>query len=242
MNMFKLEEIIIKAKKQYDAVFSTVIGEDLFVWRLLTHKEIELIDKSSIGDKYTREELICQYAVIYPDDIIFASYKAGIPEILSSQILNESGFSSVKKIYNYLDEVRADLSTNFISQASIAIVSAFPQYKFEEIEEWDVEKFITMAARAEWKLQNIDDKKFGFRKTEETDDNEADILSEKDRLKELEQQLVEMGADPILCLYEDFYKKDKPYTELPFIMGKNWDREDVCNAVTKSLSQRYANK
>lgn len=236
----KIEEIIIDAKKNYRTVFSTVVGGELFIWRLLSGIEYEIISKTSDGDALIKEELICQQAVIYPT-INFSLYKAGIPSVLAPQIITESGFNGTEKSLSHLNNCRGMLFSQFQEQAYVIIASAFPQYKFEEIEDWDIEKLIKMIARAEWKFNMIDGKEFIFeQETPEEETQEKDV-DEKEKLKELEGRIIEQGGDPIFTLYDKVYKEQKEYVCAPIIMGNNFDREEVVNVVREKIHERLSN-
>lgn len=239
INLEDLEIAIIDAKQRYTNVYSTKINDDVFIWKLLNTKELEIINKTSAYDVQEREDLVCQYAVIFPKDIDFSNYKAGVPPTLAPLILEESGFTSADKIYKYLDGLRKDLETNFISQASVIIVSAFPQYTFNEVENWDIETFLDILAKAEWKFKVLDGRDFKLEKTKLEEETEEE---KKEKLKKLEEALIQMGGDPILHLYEDYYKKEKKYTELPFIVGNNYTNKEVVNAVQQQLQKRSFNK
>lgn len=234
LDIFKLEKAIIEGKKEYGNVYSVNIGEDVFIWRLLTQKEYELINKSCSGDKYIKEEMICQHAILYPKDIIFATCKAGVATQLSKHILYESGFANNKKAYEFLDACRHDNYSNFITQAHIVVAAAFPQYKFEEIESWDIEHLIDMVSKAEWKLNIIDGKPFVFEKTED----EETKPTQEEIMHSIEQELIEYGGDPVLMLYSKFYKKEKTYCDMPFILGNWWNREDAVDATRKAIQER----
>lgn len=234
-----LEKLIIDSKKKYGSIFSMIVGEELFLFRLLTKKEYEIVIKSTAGDEDLKEEMVCQYAVLYPD-VDFATYKAGIPTALAPAILYESGFVSADKAYQYLYESRVNVLDNFTEQAAIVIISAFPAYTFEDIEEWDIEKILLMAARAEWKLNVIDGNDFVFSREQEEEQEEQEEVDEKQLLKELEQKIIEQGGDPILQLHETVYKKERKFFDLPLIMGNNIHREDVVDAVRKSIHERIS--
>lgn len=233
----ELERMIIAAKIKYKNIFATTVGEDLFVWRLLRSSEYEIICKSSNGDLDLKEELVCQYAVIYPE-VNFSSYKAGVPSQIAPQILEESGFISAEKTHDFLNTCRAGILDKFQEQAFIIIASAFPQYKFEEIEEWEMEKLLKMVARAEWKLNVLDGNEFIF---EEVDTNDEEEEVDQDAaLKEMEEKIIERGGDPIFTLYDSIYKKKPPFFDYPFIMGNNIHREDVVDAVRRSIEKRQS--
>lgn len=235
----ELEKAIIDAKNKYGNVYSITIGDDVFIWRLLTQKEYEIINKSCSGDKYIKEEMICQYVTVYPKDIMYSTCKAGVATQLSKHILQESGFSDNGKAYEFLDACREDNDRNFITQAHIVVASAFPQYKFEEIESWDIEQLIDMVSKAEWKLNVIDGKPFRFEKIESTGEEGGEPQpTEEETLHILEQELIELGGDPILMLHNRFYKKEKSYCDMPFILGRWWNREDAVNATREEIQKR----
>lgn len=233
----ELERLIIDLKKKNYVLFTNMIGDEFFIWRPVTRKEYDIIIKSSAGDTDTKDEMICQISVLYPQ-VDFSTYKAGIPTMLAPVIIEESGFGSVEKTYNYLNSTRQYILNNFTSQAEIVIASAFPQYKFEEIREWSLEQLLDMVAKAEWKLNIIDGKNFVFDTVVNSDDdsNEEEPKSKEEEVRELEQDIIEAGGDPILYLGE-MYKKDakKPYTDFPFIMGSQWNNEEMIKHVGEQL-------
>ena len=232
----ELEQLIINFKKEYYSVFATSVGHNFFIWRPLTRAEYDIINKSSIGDNHLKEEMVCQFAVLYPKTN-FSTYKAGIPGALAPQIIEESGFGSVYKTYDYLSSSRQTILSSFTSQAEIVICSAFPQYSFEDMKTWNIEKLLDMVARAEWKLNVVDHKDFIFEMTETNlDGNEPVEKTLDEEMKELEQQIIEQGGDPILQLGHVYrLQNKKDYVEYPFIMGNSWDNEVIVNAVQKQL-------
>ena len=240
MDAIALEELIIDLKRKHYTVFATMIYGELFLWRPLSRIEFDIISKSSNHDKMLREEMICQTAVLYPK-VNFTIYKAGIPTVLTPQIVEESGFGTVEKTHAYLHRTRMGVLDNFTAQAEIVIAAAFPNYTFEIMKNWNIEQLLDMVARAEWKLNVIDGKDFAFQiDKEEVDEDEEPktpeeiIEEEKESVRELVQDIITNGGDPILELNEYFsIKTKKSYIEFPFIMGFNWDREDVLDGIRK---------
>lgn len=231
----ELEKLIINFKKEYYSVFATSISDNFFIWRPLTRIEYDIIIKSSMGDSSLKEEMICQFAVLHPK-VNFSLYKAGVPGALAPQIVEESGFGSVYKTYGHLNNSRQSVMASFTSQAEIVIASAFPQYSFEDMKSWNVEQLLDMVARAEWKLNVIDNKEFIFEMNINDKEEEGEEKTFKEEMKELEEQIIASGGDPILQLghvYKLQNKKD--YVEYPFIMGNSWDNEVIINAVQRQL-------
>lgn len=239
LSRVELEKLLISFKETYHSVYATTIGEDVFVWRPITSFEYEIIKKTSLGDVMTEEELVCQKAVLYPE-VNFALFKAGIPHTLAPQILHESGFTNPKKTHEYLSICRDKTNSDFVTQAEILIASAFPQYRFEEMREWDLEKLLDMVAKAEWKMSMLDGKEFKF---ESALDNEDEVeedgpeQSEEEVMKELERKIIEDGGDPIFALY-DIYKEEQQYLKLPFIVGSSWNDEVTINAIQEQIQSK----
>lgn len=235
-----LEKLVIDLKKKYYVIFANTIGYEYYIWRPITRQEYNIIIKSSAGNDSIRDEMICQIAVLYPQ-VDFATYKAGIPTTLAPIIIEESGFGGVRKTYEYLNSTRQYILNNFTAQAEIVIASAFPQYTFEEIKNWSLEQLLDMVAKAEWKLNVLDGKNFVFdavHKEEDTenDDSENPKKTEEEEIKELEQDIIEAGGDPILYLGDMYAKKaKKPYTDFPFIMGSQWNNEEMIQYVGEQL-------
>lgn len=240
LNGIELEKLIIDLKKKYYTVFATTVGHRLFIWRPITKDEYNTICKTCAGDELLKEELICQLSVLYPE-VSFATYKAGIPGTLTPQILEESGLGSQEKVYRHLDFSRGKIIEDFATQAEIVIAAAFPQYKFEEMKKWNIEQLLDMVAKAEWKLNVLDEKDFVFKTVTEESEEVQETKSPKEELREIEQNIIQNGGDPILQLGH-IYQLDnrKDYIEYPFIMGYNWDNEEVVHVIQQQL-QRVSN-
>lgn len=89
-------EQIEQWKAQYGDVYLTRYADDeVYIWRTLTRAEYKkvmaLVDINPAG----REEKICQIAVLFPqefNELAQARGKAGVPTVLSEQIMEKSGF------------------------------------------------------------------------------------------------------------------------------------------------------
>jgi hypothetical protein len=85
-------------KKQYGKIYMTEIDEgDVFIWRSLTRKEFKDIMKVEGADALYREERVCERTVIWPETYDFTSMavgKAGVPTLISEQVMDKSGFVS----------------------------------------------------------------------------------------------------------------------------------------------------
>ncbi len=85
-------------KEQYGQVYMTSFDFATFVWRTLDRfewKQIMNATQQGQQNRWYQEEQICQMCVLWPEDFnhdAITNGKAGVPALLSEQILNKSGF------------------------------------------------------------------------------------------------------------------------------------------------------
>lgn len=91
-------------KQQYGDVYDITIKDVTFIIRSMQRFEYKEILSAPNTNPLIREEMICEYCVLYPQGYDFtkmASDKAGYPAILSEFIMDLSGFTkqvSVRKL------------------------------------------------------------------------------------------------------------------------------------------------
>lgn len=88
-------------KKQFSDVWVADIKGEQFVYRSLERYEYKEIVSVPNADPLMREEMICEYCVLYPvgyDFAKMANKKAGIPAVLSELIMEHSGFTRDVKV------------------------------------------------------------------------------------------------------------------------------------------------
>lgn len=81
-------------------VFLTSVSGGMFVWRCLSRIEYKRIVATPNTDPLQREELICETAVLWPPDYDYqtmAGGPAGVPAMLSQQIMVASGFDEMNQ-------------------------------------------------------------------------------------------------------------------------------------------------
>ena len=80
-------------REEYGEIYLSDIGDDTFIWRLLTRAEFKEVANKQAGP-YEREEQYCALCTIWPENYDFMSGlgKAGVPSILAEEILTKSGF------------------------------------------------------------------------------------------------------------------------------------------------------
>ncbi len=94
------QKFLLKAKAQYGEIYSIIIEDSEYIFRLLTRKEYaELVFLSD--DKDVSYEIICKICIINPTDIDYKNIGAGILSTIAETILNESGFGKTQKANEY---------------------------------------------------------------------------------------------------------------------------------------------
>lgn len=224
-----MQEIIRELKRKYKQVYATIIGEDLYIWRLLGRKEYREILEQAI-DEHDLEERIAQAAVVWPEGIDFRQWKAGAPGILAAEIKEASGFGSPDRIYQAMEIYREQMK-QFEFQAEAAIAAAFPQITFEQMENWNVDELLWHTVRAEWVIQRIHGRQVEFRAM--TEEEGEDQPQEVDKLEEA-RQMREQGIDPILSV--DPKTLRPPFDPFPLIGGTVlWQNEELIDLVRQQI-------
>jgi len=151
----ELDRKIREWKEKYHAIYMTEVKGIVFIWRGLSLSEFRKANEW-FDDDYERAEYVCKQCVLEPiiEDYSDEIY-AGIPEVLTENILRESGFTSdTKKLDLMIQQYEAQMTT-FDNQIACIIKEAFPEYTIEEIESWTMEKMLWHYARAKWMLENL---------------------------------------------------------------------------------------
>lgn len=148
-------QIEIWKEEYYSAVYVTEIGDYEYIWRGLSKAEFRKAT-DWFEDDYERAEYVSRTCVLYPEieDWSLDMY-AGVPEVLTEQILRESGFTLTRKevdakIFGYEQEMMT-----FDNQVACVIKEAFSDISIEEIENWQFDKTMWYYARAKWTLENL---------------------------------------------------------------------------------------
>lgn len=209
-----------------------LFGDKEFVFKSLGRKEYQNIIELT-SNEHELEDAICQTALVYPDDYDFAySPMAGISTSIAPTIIEVSGFTSLDSVIEMYEDSKRKASI-FDQQCMALIKMAFPEYNFEEMEEWTWEKLMDITAKAEFIVQlqghNI---QMVNRKDEVEEEaaNEQDEVNQDDFVKELRAN----GIDPMLYFQNDILKK-KEYLDFPLIGGIHWQNEGVLSEIKRQM-------
>lgn len=131
-------DVIFSLKNKYGNIYSVNIKNETVVFRELTFKEydkilylknLDTIDSSDI------EDIILEYAVIYPEGFNTLSIPPGVVSNLSSEILDISGFYSASLAKRVLEEKRFEANEvkNLMKAFVLATISTYSPEDLENM-------------------------------------------------------------------------------------------------------------
>lgn len=144
-----------KWRDQFEKVYTMEIGDNTFVFRGISRAEYKRAVEN-YNDDLDRSEYVARLCVLSPTDIDYTEEShAGIPETLTEEILRISGFLNGQILFKELMLKYDNEMQSFDNQMSCIIATAFPQYRIEEIDSWNLEKSISYYAKAKWALATL---------------------------------------------------------------------------------------
>ena len=182
-----LVEKIIEWKKKYTYIYSIKVGSELFVFKALTRSEYTGVLEDEKASDMDREEMICEYSTLYPEDYDFTHCLAGIPTLLSEAILTESLLMDDHKLIDKLYK-RRDEMYSYENQISCIIIEAFPSLTLDEVESWDMHKTAYYLSRAEWVLSKLRGLPFVSREGEVTEEIPDRNMTQQQPMQQPKQQ------------------------------------------------------
>ena len=210
------DKIIYIQHGKHEYVFKTISPKEYYQIKMLTNTKEELSDS------------ICQVALIYPNDFDFSNSPiAGLSDGMSEKIVEESLLFNDIGVIDKFEEAKSKLNT-FLSQCTLFVKAAFPEYKLEEIEEWTYEKLMDMTAKAEFVLK-IQGSDYEIKYNKEELSEEAE--------EKTDRELIDNGIDPMFY-HSDKIELKKPFISYPIILGSSWDREDLVENVREQIFAR----
>jgi len=83
-------------KAKFGEIFMSEFGEDTYIFRTISRLEYkQILNTEGNATELYREEQIVGQSVLWPENLnhtIIAEGKAGIPTVLTDQVMNKSGF------------------------------------------------------------------------------------------------------------------------------------------------------
>jgi len=217
-------------------IFYVRFGANEFIFRDITKKEFMDVKELALNDM-DFEDLICQLAVIAPQDIDF--YKtgmAGLSATLFPLIIKNSDLEG-KLFEKKLLLFQAVMSNSPDEQQKAIIKSVFPEFSYEVMDTWTFDKFIMYLARAEFILTKIHEKKNAALTIVDDEKTEAkkEKYNETDEINTISWGLIEKGIDPITSLWGLQKRADE--LPRPFIGSYHWKDEGIINAISEQIQR-----
>lgn len=153
----ELEEFYADCVDRYGSVFTQEFEEyGIFIFRSIGRKDFRQIRDATILEDYEKEELICETCVLYPPNFDYANCDlAGLPTQLAQLILDKSLLRDSDQMIKAIHYFRDEFYNSLDDQITCTIHEAFPEYRIDEIENWDVLKTAQFMVQSEYILHNL---------------------------------------------------------------------------------------
>lgn len=218
------ENLIYVKFNKHDFVFKHISADEYTQCKLLTN------------DTYTFNDAICQLALIYPEDLSFSEIKlAGVADYIAEQIIDKSLIFKDEKLVELLEQNRENNKT-FLRECKLLIKAAFPEYSLEEINNWPYIKLMDMTAAGERILQLRGAVNTNGEPYEINYEIDEEKIKEKDKVP-TDKELIEQHIDPMIYKANSIQLK-KPLIDEPFIMGPDWNNEELNKKVGRQILGR----
>lgn len=122
-------------------------GSLSFHCRRLTRGQLRSIDR--LGSNWQRSEQVLRWSC---PEVSFGEHPAGVTLALAAKVVELSQLENPEAVY--VEECRRSAEDPEWVR-NIMIVTAFPQYKFRDLEDLTWTEWIQLSARADWKLLNF---------------------------------------------------------------------------------------
>lgn len=143
-------EDIFRWKEKYSSIYYVKIGNNEYVFRLLTRREYFDLLEIQEDSKRVAEEVLLTWCVLFPKmcpEQIGELLAGDVQELLNS-IGSKSGFSKKDELSKDLDEYRSYLGI-LDSQITLLVCKAFPGLRPEEVDQFDYHKLLRYIVLAE---------------------------------------------------------------------------------------------
>lgn len=146
------ERIYDKLLEKYKNVFICELGEEVYIYKLLTKLEYDILT-SQIEDELDLQDAVVENCVLYPEDLIAEDMLPGEVYQLSSEIVNQSCVLPEDRLL--MLEIFSAETAQLDNVMCSLILRAFPAYKWEELENMTYPELYKMYCRAEWHIINV---------------------------------------------------------------------------------------
>ena len=138
-------------KSKYGKIFSTIIGGEEFIYRILNVGESQRVYELMENNQTTAEDFILQ-VVLYPFDFNPDNYSHGVIDKLVKQIIDSNKIFDATNFSKIIEEVRTELESTFktdIFQWKMLLISIFPGYSLSDLDKMNIRDFFKLLVLAE---------------------------------------------------------------------------------------------
>jgi hypothetical protein len=144
-------DFVFDLKKKYGNIYTVDVKGNSLIFRELTFTEYDLILYLQDLEEYTYadiEDFIIEYAIVYPENFNLEKIPAGLVTNLAQNILELSGFFSVKIAKGILEDKRLQM-TEVRNLMKAFVISTMPAYLPEDLDEMTFSQLAEKVALAE---------------------------------------------------------------------------------------------
>lgn len=227
--MLTVEEInLLKENNKDHKLIHIIFQNKDFLFRTLTIQEFRLIYSLSYS-RYETEEKICSIACLYPEDYDFEIGFAGLPEYAAKHIENISGVKNISDPVAFYNEYKNHVT--FQEQCMDLIKAFIPEYTYDEMETWTIQKLMKYTARAERVAKY---KGFDYTLEDKSEEVNEEVMSFDSNNKEFIDSLYASGIDPMNYFSEEIEEELKTkIIDFPIITSGKWNDSEVMDAVRR---------
>jgi len=144
-------DFVFDLKKKYGNLYTVDVKGNSLIFRELTFTEYDLILYLQGLEEYSYadiEDFIIEYAIVYPENFNLEKIPAGLVTNLAQNILELSGFFSVKIAKGILEDKRLQM-TEVRNLMKAFVISTMPAYLPEDLDEMTFSQLAEKVALAE---------------------------------------------------------------------------------------------
>lgn len=230
INLQAFDLLVFKENNPGHKVMYINICNKEFVFRTLGKTEYKNI-LNVCSNEYDLEDMICQVSVLFPNEFDFKDCPiGGLTKTISPLITELSGFTNTEIIHQTYDSYKQEMNT-FENKCYALIKIAFPEFTFEEMEDWTWDKTFNIATKAEYILNETKFKDNPI-KLVKVEQNVGEEINKLDLIQELRAQ----GVDPMVHFWNEINQKSD-YIDFPLIGSIHWNDEGVINEIRKQITK-----
>ena len=230
MELQSFDLLVFKEQNEGHKILYINLCNKEFVFRTLGKKEYKNILNVCSTD-HDLEDMVCNVAVLYPEDYDFREAPlGGLSKTIAPLVTELSGFTNPDIILQTYETYKSEMN-DFENRCYALIKMAFPEFTFEEMEEWTWDKVFKVATKAEYILNETQFRENPIQLVQ-TNAAPKQQMERIDFVQELRQQ----GVDPMKYFWNEINNKPQ-FVDFPLIGGAHWKNEGVLNEIRRQMER-----